>query len=206
MDTPIQKTISERVNHLLSEAGHSSKSFAETIGISPPNFYKMLSGERKWTIGHLEKVAAGLNVSIDNLTSKFQGVPVLIEITLRETFRYPHNLQTKKPKRWVPVPAEGGNKQLLANMYAVVVKDGAQTSFFVNGATLICQKESSDQIQDGSLVIYCSPEGEGIIGRIFFQDPPKKLRFQPLNGPTQKELLLDWGQLRMMDRVLFLKL
>jgi len=39
------------------------------IGVSAPNFYKTLSGERKWTIGHLEKVAAGLNVSISSTAS-----------------------------------------------------------------------------------------------------------------------------------------
>ena len=206
MNTPIQKTIRERVSQLLSEAGLTSKAFAESIGIGPANFYKMLSGERKWAVAHLEKVAAGLNVSINALTSKFQGVPVLREVRLRETFRYPHDIGAEQPIRWVPAPSEGGNRDLLAKMYAVAVKNGAESPFFVEGATLICQQESSEQIQDGSLVIYCNPEGQGVIGRVFCQDPPQKVRFQPLNDPNAQELLLDRGQLRMMDRVLFIKL
>jgi transcriptional regulator with XRE-family HTH domain len=206
MNTPIQKTISERVNQLLSEAGITPKAFAESIGIGPANFYKMLNGERKWSVAHLEKIAAGLNVGINALTSKFQGVPVLREVRLQETFRYPHDIGAEHPITWVPVPSEGGNRDLLAKMYGVSVKNGAQSPFFVEGATLICQQESSDQIQDGSLVVYCSPEGEGIIGRVLYHDSPQKLRFQPLNGPSTKELLLDRGQLRMMDKVLFIKL
>jgi hypothetical protein len=206
MNTPLQKTISERVGQLLSEAGLTSKAFAESIGFGPANFYKMLSGERKWSVAHLERVASGLNVSINALTSKFQGVPVLREVRLRETFRYPHDIGAEQPIRWVPAPSEGGNRDLLAKMYAVAVKNGAESPFFVEGATLICQQESSEQIQDGSLVIYCNPEGQGLIGRVFCQDSPQKLRFQPLNDPKSQELFLDRGQLRMMDRVLFIKL
>jgi hypothetical protein len=103
---------------------------------------------------------------------------------------------------WVPtpIPAEVGGAGLIAKLYAIAVHNNR---FFDKPLTLIAIKDP-DEIEDRDYVVYCDPQGIGHIGQVKLFD--KKVFFKNLDpADSFQDQLLDSGQLRMMDRIAYLK-
>jgi hypothetical protein len=165
----------------------------------------MLNNERNWTLKNLEKIAAALDVTVGSLTREFADIPIVREVAAQEAFPCPRDPKEEIPTDWVatPVPDEGGIS-VISKMYGIKIKDNSYSPTFKEGDALIAQKDSGKEIKSGDLVVYCCPKGIGHIGKISFHD--KIILFKPLNPVDSQELLLDRGQLAMMDRVLYIKL
>jgi len=200
MDT--QQKISERIRKLLKEQGLSVKPFGEKLGIY--NLGRMLANERNWTLKNLEKIAVGLSVTVGSLTQDYSDIPVVLEIKSNEPFQFPLEIKKELAKGWIPapIPVEVGGALLVAKMYAVQIND---QGIFDKPVTLMVQKDAHDQIETGDFAIYCDPKGLGHIGKVsLYQD---KVLFRALDPSDPfKEELLDRGQLRLMDRVVYIKL
>lgn len=200
MDT--QQKISERIRKLLKEQGLSVKPFGEKLGIF--NLGRMLANERNWTLKNLEKIAVGLGVTVGSLTQDYSDIPVILEINSDEPFQFPLEIKKELAEGWMPapIPLEAGGVLLVTKMYAVQINDHR---IFDKPVSLIVQKDAHDQIETGDFVLYCDPKGVGHIGKVSLHQD--KVLFKALDPSDPfKEELLDRGQLRLMDRVVFIKL
>jgi transcriptional regulator with XRE-family HTH domain len=200
MDT--QQKISERIKTLIKERGFSVKPFGEKLGIY--NLGRMLNNERNWTLKNLEKIAGALGVTVGSLTQDYADIPIIVVVKSNEPFQFPLEIKKDQAKGWVPapVPVEAGGASLVAKMYALEIKDN---KIFDKPVTLIAQKDAGDEIETGDYVIYCCPKGIGHIGKVKLFDD--KVFFKNLDpGDPFQDELLDRGQLRMMDRVAYIKM
>lgn len=162
----------------------------------------MLDGERNWTLPNLEKLAKKLNVPLNYFLAEHGEVPVVREIVAQESFKFPAKPQEEPVINWVTVPKL--EVTLLAQMYGIRIKDGSYLPDYKKGTTFIAQKKTSENIEGGDIVVYSSPNGNGHLGKVYFHND--KILFKPLNPLDRKELLLDQGQLTMMDKVLYIQL
>jgi SOS-response transcriptional repressor LexA len=199
MDT--QETISKKIRQILKERNIPVKRFGSQLGIH--NFGRMLNNERNWTLWNLEKVASALGVSVGSLTQQQADVPIILDIG-QEPFSFPHEIGRASALKWVSVPNEDGGVSVLARMYGIRIRDNSYSPVLKEGATLIAQKETYKEIESGDIVVYCLPEGSGRIGKVFMMND--KVLFKPINPRDPEETLLDRGQIRMMDKVVFIKL
>lgn len=199
----VQETISQRIRQILKERDIPPKTFGQRLGIH--NFGRMLRNERNWTLRNLEKVAAALGITVGSLTSEHVDVPVLREINAAEAFPFPRDLDKEVPVGWAPAPGiDIGGIVSVSKMYGIAITNGSFAPFLKKGTTLVAQKETSDEIETGDIVVYCCPKGMGNIGKVTLVDD--KVIFKPLSPLEPEEKLLDRGQLVMMDRIVFIKL
>jgi transcriptional regulator with XRE-family HTH domain len=194
------QSISERIRELLAQAGLNPSPFAEKVGINKSNFSRLLRGERKWSLDHLERVSQGLGVSVSELISNFHEVPVLREISAVEPFDFCHSIEKENRLGTVPAP----RVKDFGPLYGIRFRDDTYTPYFNRGSVLIVQKDTSDQIKTGDLVIYCDPKGTGHIGRVTLYD--HQLLLEVLSPRDPRKLMLDRGQLRLMDRIIIIRL
>jgi transcriptional regulator with XRE-family HTH domain len=197
MDT--QQKISDRIRELLKERGYSVKPFGEKLGIY--NLGRMINNERNWTLKNLEKVAGALGVTVGSLAQDFANVPILLDVKDAELFQFPQEIKRENALGWVPAPIPVEEIGSLDKFYAISLNGHPH---FGKAVTVIAKKDTGLQAEDGDYVIYCCPKGIGHIGKVKLF--PDKVSFRSINplGPYQDELL-DRGQLRMMDRVAYIK-
>jgi len=200
MTTDTYKNISARIRELLDKAGMDASPFAERVGINKSNFSRLLRGERHWSLDHLEKISRGLGVGISELIDSFTEVPVIREISATEPFDFCHHIEKESHLDTVPAPRVKG----FGPLYAIRFRDDTYAPYFTQGTVLIVQKDTFDQIKTGDFVVYCSPEGRGHIGRVTLYD--NHLLLEILSPRDPRKLMLDRGQLRLMDRVIIIKL
>jgi len=199
----IQESISRKIRLIMAVRGLAAKPFGEQLGVH--NLGRMLNNERNWTLKNLEKVAAALGVTAGSLVGEPSDIPVIREISAQEPFPCPREPKEEVVMERVSAPLpEDGNLASLAQMYGLKVKDNSYSPVYKKGDILVARKGTSPEMQTGDIVIYCCPKGKGNIGKISLHD--QLILFKPLNPLDSQELLLDRGQLAMMDRVSFIKL
>jgi transcriptional regulator with XRE-family HTH domain len=196
MDT--QQKISERIKKLLEERNLKIKPFGEKLGIH--NLGRMFNNERNWTINNLEKIAAALKVTVGSLAHDFADIPIILEVG-DEPFLFPQEIDKERVIEWIPAPTPLYGEGEVSTMYAIRLN---HDRILEKKLTLIVLKGDA-KIESGDYVVYCCPKGIGHIGRVkLFGDKALFRAFDPLD-PLQDELM-DRGQLRMMDRVIYIKL
>jgi transcriptional regulator with XRE-family HTH domain len=194
----IQQKISERIKKLLEERNLKIKPFGEKLGIH--NLGRMFNNERNWTINNLEKIAAALKVTVGSLAHDFADIPLLLEVG-DEPFLFPQEIDKERAIEWIPapIPLSGGGE--VSKIYAIRLN---HDRILEKKLTLIVLKGDA-KIESGDYVVYCCPKGIGHIGRVKLFGDKVLFRAFDLLDPLQDELM-DRGQLRMMDRVIYIKL
>jgi transcriptional regulator with XRE-family HTH domain len=196
MDT--QQKISERIKKLLEERNLKIKPFGEKLGIH--NLGRMINNERNWTINNLEKIAAALKITVGSLAYDFADIPVLLEVG-DEPFLFPQEIDKERAIEWIPapIPLSGGGE--VPKIYAIRLN---HERIFEKKSIFIVLKNDR-KIESGDYVVYCCPKGIGHIGRVKVFGDDVLFRAFDILDPIQDELM-DRGQLRMMDRVIYIKL
>jgi transcriptional regulator with XRE-family HTH domain len=199
------KTISDHIRKLLKQKGVSPSAFGPTVGIDKSYFSRLMRGERPWSLEHLEKISQALGVGISDLIDQFVEVPIVREISATERFNSCRHPRNESALDTVPAPRlHGVTPGDMAGLYGIRIKNGSYAPYFSQGTVLIAQKNTSEQIRSEDTVIYCDPQGQSHIGRVTLYND--HLLLESLNPADPEKLLLDRRQLRMMDRIIFIKL
>lgn len=191
--------ISQRIDALLKARKLKRKPFAKSVGIDPTQFSRMMRNIRQWTVPHLQAVAKGLDVQVGDLTDELISIPIVAEIDAFSDIPYPEQIDKTQVLGEVPAPRllVGKGRIMLAQMYALQIKDDSFEPALPKGSKLIVERDGDKE--EGSLVVYCDDQGKMRLGRISFHDNSVILHSI---AAGVKALILPRKRLSSMDRVI----
>ena len=166
--------ITKRIQDLLAALDMLPLHLSHKTGIDNAVIYKCLNGQRKWNLGHLQKIAPVLGVTLGDLVQETTLVPLAGEV--REG-QGPSQSQILRP-----APDHPGRRlrlkgdELPAKMYELQVEDRSMMPFFVPGAILSAQRDTADLIKDENFVVFWSEDGQTYVRQIFLEQDHIVLR------------------------------
>ncbi|MBM4289754.1 MAG: hypothetical protein FJ135_16715 [Deltaproteobacteria bacterium] len=198
--------INERIRALVRARGWKIVELAKRINqldparkVHPSQLSRMLKGNRKWVMSHLELVAKALGVQVGDLADEHVAIPIVSEISSVQECGYPGAVE-ETIIGYVPLPriiAEKKDWPKAEEVYGIRIKDKSFEPVLLEGAELIVHRNG--KIKEGDLVVYCDATNRMFLGRLYFHNDQLLLR--SLSPSNQKDMILPRRHLSSMDRV-----
>jgi len=100
--------ITRRVLSLLKERKVKLAPFARDLGIDPAIFHRFLKGKRRWRMDYLEKVAEGLEMSLEELFTMPKPQPEVLQPIITVVGEYSNPTEGLKIDKYFAVPMVEG--------------------------------------------------------------------------------------------------
>lgn len=195
----LNQQITERVRALLAEHDLNPNILATRSGIDYSVLSRTLKGERGWTLGNVERLAAGFGIPIADIFKGGHPVPLVASISAAEGFDY-SKVGSGEAIELVPCLVEL-EEPLRDRVYALKVEDRSFMPLFKQGATLYVLKDSAPEIEQDDLVIFHRESGNGELRRISFTEGPH-IVLTSLNPSLAKELVVPKEHLKLLDKII----
>lgn len=198
-DQVFQSDITDRIRMWMVERGWNQEDICAKAMIDTGTFSKLMKGkERAWNLDHLKKIARAFGYGLKDLWKEPIKAPIVGEIVAGKGPDYYEAMTGQEPLGWQEIILEG-DKDTLAQIYCLKVSDPSLMPAFLPGSTIVAQKETSDTIRDGTMVVYVDPEGMTQVRQIFI-----KSTTIILHSLTQgvEDIVLPRKYLASCDRIL----
>ena len=194
----LKGAITKRVEALMAERGLKMWDLSVLVRVSDSYLSRLLGGERPWTLDILERIAAGLNVSLGTLVEGPIVVPMVGEMTSE-------GIPSKQINSLEPVSYHSISPQedesTLAKIYCMKVRDRSLLPVFPQGTILVAQKDTSRTIESENFVIYSDEKGVAQVRQIFIPANDGHIILKSLDQRIP-DLSLPIGHISLCDRVL----
>jgi DNA-binding Xre family transcriptional regulator len=171
----IRGAITKRIEILLASLDMLPLHLANKTGIANETIYRCLNGKRKWNLGHLEKIAPVLGVTLGDLVQETILVPRAGAI--REGQGPPQEQILR------PAPDQGSrpyrlkeDKETLSKMYSLEVEDRSMNPMFPPGTIFTAQRDTAEIIKNENYVVHWGEDGQTYIRQIFLDQDHIVLR------------------------------
>lgn len=199
LSAELNSYISEQVKKWIKDLGLNPHALARKAGLDHGNLFRMVKGERGWTLGNLEQVASALGVPIAEILQEANPVPLVAAITAQVGFDY-GRLAAGESIELVPCLVEV-EPPMRKEVYALKIEDQSFLPFFKPGAIIYARKNSFQEIEQDDLVIYCGSDGNGDLRRISFTDG-NFLILKSLNPSLAKDIVIPKDHIKLTDKVI----
>jgi hypothetical protein len=167
-------------------------------GIDNAIIYKCLHGKRKWNLGHLEKIAPVLGVTLGDLVQETILVPRAGAIREgqgppQEQILRPEPDQGSRPYRLKE------DKETLSKMYSLEVEDRSMNPIFPPGTVFTAQRDTAEIIKNENYVVHWGEDGQTYVRQIFFSPNQIILRSLTQGIPDK---ILPIKHLSLCDKIL----
>jgi hypothetical protein len=196
MSTDIERNISEKIVGLLKVQGIKRKPFAEKAGIDIGNFYRILKGERGWTITSLEKTATALNVSLYQVLPDTPGVALVAKLE-EDGFNYEDI--GKSNIRDVPF-ISFGKVAAAGEVYALEIAGKFYSPFQQGNIIYLKIGIAITGFKDGDYVIYCRENGRGCLWQISISDNNQIILKSMAQG--RKDIVVPKSHLQLCHKLI----
>jgi len=191
---PAEDSVTQKILKLMDEKDLIDKDICDEIDMGSDLFSRKMSGDRKWSLKDLGKIAPVLGLSGPWEFFK-NPVPVpIIRVSGTDGFSYG---EITNPKEIEKLQLEGG-RVALATVYVLSITDKSMMPGFPAGSRLFAQTETWEEIKDDDLVVFCDNESLGQIYRISFKD--NQILLKGMN-PEVEDRVLAKNQIKMCDRI-----
>lgn len=194
----VKGPISLRIKAFMDALGMNRFQLSFKAELDNAIVYKCLGGTRKWTLGHLQKIAPALGVKLSDLIE--ETIMVSRAGGVREG-RGPPQTEILRPAL-----DQGGrilefkeDAKMLAKMYEIVVEDQSLEPELIPGTILTAQRDTADLIRNGNLVVYWSGDGRTAIRRIFLGQDQIILQSLTQGVPDK---ILPVSQIALCDKII----
>lgn len=205
MDTTVENDklrdthpITSRIKALMASLDMLPLHLSRKTGLDNAIIYKCLQGKRSWNLGHLQKIAPVLGVTVGGL--------------VQETIMVPHVGGIKEgqgpPQSQIlrPAPDQGSRSfrlkddaKMLAKMYDLDVEDRSMMPSFPPGTVLTAQRDTADSIKNENFVVYWDETGGTWIRQIFLDQDHIVLRSLTQGFPDK---ILPAKHIALCDKIL----
>lgn len=167
-------------------------------GLDNAIIYKCLHGKRKWNLGHLQKIAPVLGVTLGDLVQETILVPRAGGVREGQGPPQSQILRPEPDHRGRPLLLKK-DTETLAKMYYLEVEDRSMMPAFPPGTHLFVQKETSDTIKNENFVVYWGDDGQTYIRQIFLDQDHIVLKSLTQGVPDK---ILPQKHITLCDKIL----